>query len=77
MKRPSLFLYEVLFENPNYSWVWYNKACSHALLNQKNEAITALIKAIALEPELLNDVNTDTDFNSIKDTPEFKKLING
>lgn len=53
----------------------YNIACAHALLGNKDKAISFLQKAIEagfMDEEILQ---TDTDLDSIRDDPRVKKLL--
>ncbi len=53
---------------------WYNRACAHALLKQHEEALSALKKSIDLNPEWQKPARDDTNFDSMRDMPEFQKL---
>lgn len=53
----------------------YNLACSYALDGQKDEAIAALRKAVAKGWRNHGQTASDSDFNSIKDREDFRKLL--
>ncbi|HLO98492.1 MAG TPA: hypothetical protein VK171_07850, partial [Fimbriimonas sp.] len=53
----------------------YNLACSYALDGQKDEAIAALKKAVAKGYRNHGQAAADSDFNSIKDREDFRKLL--
>jgi tetratricopeptide (TPR) repeat protein len=57
------------------SGAWYNKACLYALQNDKKKAITSLKKAIALDPSLKEEAKKDNDFDNIRNSKEFKELV--
>lgn len=54
---------------------WYAKAVCHALLGQKDPALTALEKAIAATPNLLRQVQADANFDSLKSDQRFQALM--
>jgi len=55
---------------------WYNKACALALLNNKKEALKALKKAIPILGEPWKEyLKKDSDFDNIRNDPEFQALI--
>lgn len=55
---------------------WWNKACYLSLLDRKEEANDALLISTSLEPENLNDLKDEKDFDNIKNTERFQKLFN-
>ena len=63
--------------SPDDADTHYNKACSHALLNQIDNAIASLQKAIALDNtnECIEMAKTDTDFDAIRDRPQFQTFL--
>jgi tetratricopeptide (TPR) repeat protein len=54
---------------------WYNVACSHALLGQKDKAIASLERAISLGYSDLDWMARDEDLRLIRDDPRFLRLI--
>lgn len=59
----------------------YNQACAYALMDKKEEAIDCLKKALAFgsgtyAAEIQLKAKEDPDFTNIKDSLEFKNLIN-
>jgi tetratricopeptide (TPR) repeat protein len=52
----------------------YNIACSYALMGEKEQALKWLEKSLDMGFRDLNLVRTDTDFDSIRNDPRFKKL---
>ncbi len=62
---------------PDYHEAFSNKACIYALSLQLNNALTFLQKAIALDGtnKYIEMAKTDSDFDAIRDRPEFQALI--
>ncbi len=73
--------YQIAIENyksvlrfrPEHTAVTYNIACCYSLLNNKPEALKWLNKAIELGLYVFDE---DEDFNNIRETKEYKKLLN-
>jgi len=55
----------------------YNLACLYALMGKNEEAIGYLDKAIKLAPVLREDAWGDSDLDSLREIPEFRKLVYG
>jgi tetratricopeptide (TPR) repeat protein len=53
----------------------YNLACRYALLKQRDEAITALRKAVELGYRDFEFMQEDHDLDSIRKDPRFRKLL--
>jgi|GEM_PF-5163587 len=53
----------------------YNAACAYALTGQRADALTYLTKAIDAGFKDAKQVAKDTDLDSLRDDPEFKKII--
>jgi tetratricopeptide (TPR) repeat protein len=53
----------------------YNAACVYALKGQKDEAFSWLDKAVAKGFNNATQLETDTDMDSIRNDPRFKKLV--
>ena len=66
---------EAIAINENFAPGWYNEACGHALLKQKDQAIQFLAKAIQLDPKHKWMAKTDEDFKDLWDDEGFKKLV--
>ena len=62
--------------NPDYTTAHYNLACVYSLKNQKTLAIETLRKAIMLDQKYIEMSKTDSDFDNIRESPEFQQLIN-
>jgi len=63
--------------DPTYKDAWYNKACIESLQNNKDKALEHLKKAINLDDKYKESAKADSDFNNIRDSQEFKELIEG
>lgn len=61
--------------NPSHKDVLFNYACINALVGNKNEALSSLEKLKKISPEKIKRSSSDSDFDSIRDDPRFKKLI--
>ena len=55
--------------------VYYNLACSYALVGKKREALKALNQAIRLGYEDLKHLRKDADLKSLHGMPAFEKLF--
>lgn len=55
--------------------VWYNLACSHALLGEVDAAFNALRTAIDLGYENIEWILEDDDLKSIRNDPRFQQLL--
>lgn len=55
---------------------YYNLACSYALLGKKQEALTALQKAVALGYSDFRHLRKDADLKSLDGDPVFEKIKN-
>jgi tetratricopeptide (TPR) repeat protein len=53
----------------------YNTACAYALQNEVTQACVWLRKAIVMSDKYIGMAQTDTDFDAIRDTPEFQALM--
>ncbi len=56
---------------------WYGKARCHAHKQQANEAIAALQSAMQIDPSYIEGARTDSDFDPVRDNPDFRALITG
>ena len=60
---------------PRESLVWYNLACSYALILRKNEALEALARALDLGYKDYGWIRQDADLESIRQDQRFKALL--
>jgi uncharacterized Ntn-hydrolase superfamily protein len=61
--------------SPKSGDAWYDYACYLSLSGNKVEALVALKKALALTPKSASMAKTDTDLDSLRKEPEFKRLV--
>jgi len=62
------------------SWhgnVLYNLACQYALAGQKDASLQRLEKALQLAPNYIAYARQDSDFSSLRGSPEFEALLAG
>jgi tetratricopeptide (TPR) repeat protein len=64
-------LEKVLAENPDVWQGYYNAACFEALTGNDDAAIDQLKRAIELDPQALEYAANDSDFDSLRDRPDF------
>jgi quercetin dioxygenase-like cupin family protein len=60
-----------LAEHPGEWQGYYNAACFESLTGNRGRAIEHLKRAIEISPEARELARTDTDFDAIRDDPEF------
>ena len=53
----------------------YNAACVHALQNEVEQSCIWLRRAIDMDKKYVEMARTDTDFDPIRETAEFKALM--
>jgi quercetin dioxygenase-like cupin family protein len=68
---------EVVEAHPEYSEPLYNLACCESLAGRPADAIGHLRQAFERSGDLREWAKTDTDFDPIRDEPEFKELVGG
>jgi tetratricopeptide (TPR) repeat protein len=61
--------------NPAAALVQYNLACYHALAGDRRAALEKLKRALELEPKLRELVGDETDFDPVRDDPQFRLLL--
>jgi mannose-6-phosphate isomerase-like protein (cupin superfamily) len=62
-------------EHPEYPELLYNVACCASLAGRQAEAIEHLSRAIEHSERVREYARQDTDFDAIRDTPDFKALL--
>lgn len=60
---------------PGDPGIWYNLACSHALLGQVDDAFTALHTAVERGYRNVEWMTQDEDLQSVHNDPRFKQLL--
>jgi len=74
--KEALSLFEQAIKiNPIEELTWYNKACVLSILNKKDEALDALVVATSIEPENLEALSDEEDFDNIRKTEKFKRML--
>jgi hypothetical protein len=66
---------ELVEAHPEYAMVTYNVACCEALAGRKEDAIKHVRMATDRSEQLRKLAAEDSDFDSIRDEPEFKELV--
>lgn len=68
---------QLLAETPDDSGVLYNLACAESLTGKREEALEHLKRAVELDPDFRAMAEKDSDFDAIRDDPEFASAIAG
>jgi tetratricopeptide (TPR) repeat protein len=63
-----------LEERPNHPSLLYNLACAEARSGRTDDAIAHPNAAVAGDPSLASSAAFDTDFDAIRDRPDFPTL---
>ncbi|MDA0321252.1 MAG: hypothetical protein O2923_00840 [Verrucomicrobia bacterium] len=66
---------ELVRLDPCDALVWYNLACSQALLHKKKEAFESLDRAVDLGYREVEHLRDDEDLQSLRDDPRFEGLM--
>jgi tetratricopeptide (TPR) repeat protein len=66
---------EVIEANPQYAGPLYNLACCESLAGHTSDAIGHLRQAIERSERFREFAKGDSDFDPIREEPEFKKLV--
>jgi len=66
---------EIIKETPNDANAHYNYACMLALVGEKQQAMQHLQRALELDPSLARIAERDNDLQSLRNLPEFKRLL--
>ena len=66
---------EAIRLDPKYANAFYNKACCYSLQGKPDLAIENLAKSLELGYANFKHLEADTDFDSIRDDPRYKKLL--
>jgi tetratricopeptide (TPR) repeat protein len=70
-------LEKLLAENPDDAAVLFNLACAESLSGKGQEAFGHLRRSVELDPDFRELAKTDSDFDPIRDDPEFASAIAG
>jgi tetratricopeptide (TPR) repeat protein len=66
---------KALESNPDDDQAWYNQACIYSQQDNIDLAVKHLAQAIRLNPKDRGMAKTDSDFDNIREKPNFKALI--
>ena len=61
--------------NPREPLVWYNLACSLALLDRRDESLDALARAVKLGYDDFEWMRRDSDLRSLRDDQRFQAIL--
>jgi tetratricopeptide (TPR) repeat protein len=70
-------LEQLLAETPEDAGVLYNLACAESLTGERQEALSHLKRATELDPDFRAMAKKDSDFDAIRDDPEFSSAVAG
>ncbi len=70
-------LEQAIDKNASEPLLHYNLACYWSLVGDIPKAIRSLEEAIDLDPEIRDLIAKEADFNTIRGTPEFERLVAG
>lgn len=68
-------LQEATIVDPTFTLAHYNLACLYAKENKTESAISSLSKAIELDKKYIEMARMDPDFDTIRNTNEFRELV--
>ncbi len=66
---------ELLAGDPPYSELYYNVACCESLAGRTGDALRHLRRAIELSESARNYARADSDLDSLRDEPDFRRLV--
>ena len=73
--RAAAAFEEALRLDDSYGLAYYNLACVQARAGNVNGAAAYLRQAAAIEPQVRDWARTDSDFARVRNTPEFRQLL--
>lgn len=68
-------LVRALRTNPNEAMLHYNLACYWTLANNPAKALQSLAAALEIDPDMRLMVGEETDFDALRNDPEFDRLV--
>ncbi|NVM43891.1 MAG: DUF4062 domain-containing protein [Candidatus Lokiarchaeota archaeon] len=74
-KKAEKTFHKALEIDSNDSEIWYSKSCVESLMKSKEKALASLLSAIKLDKKYIEMAKSNSDFEYIKTSKEFKKLI--
>ena len=63
--------------NPRDALAHFNMACYRAVQHRTKEALRLLRHALDLDPKLKSLAKAEHDFDQLRETPEFQRLVDG
>ena len=76
MEKAIEVLTEGIENNPYAKYLYYNRACCYARLNEKDLAIRDLRKSLVLYPQIIEMIRVDEDLDTLRNDARFKSLLN-
>ena len=75
--KKAIELFDKAIEiDDKYAQAWFNKASTHSLLGESESSLSALEKAIQINPEVFKGkAKTDKDFDGVRELEKFKQLV--
>ena len=64
-----------MIESNDYPLLYYNLACCESLAGRKADALEHLRPVVEKSAQLREFAKGDSDFDPIRDDPEFKELV--
>lgn len=64
-------------ENPDEALLHYNLACYWSLAGDPAKALRSLSQALDLDPDLRDQIDQESDFDAIRETAEFERIVTG
>lgn len=75
--KAASVLEQLLAETPDDAGVLYNLACAESLTGKPQEALDHLKRAVELDRDFREMAEQDSDFDAIRDDPEFASTVAG
>lgn len=66
---------KALDSDPREAMLHYNLACYRSLAGEKDKAIAALSQALRIDPDFRNLIDSESDFDPIRNDPDFQALL--
>jgi predicted Zn-dependent protease len=73
--RAREILHDGLEQHPEAATLHYSLACLNAVERRRDEALEALAEAIRTRPKIAEWAREDDDFESLRDDPAFRELV--
>jgi tetratricopeptide (TPR) repeat protein len=61
--------------HPDEPVVLYNLSCYFCLAGQKEQCLSWLGRAMRMQPDLVRLISRETDFDTLRDDPDFQRLL--